>query len=375
VRITCALGPYLPVPPLLGGAVEKVFLGLCEEFARLGHEVTILSRRHPDLPDSEMRNGIRHIRIPSRNAPKSRFAYRVFDFAYALRVARNLPHSDITITNSISMPLVLPKARAGKIYVSVARFPKGQMSIYRRADRLQAVSTPVAEAIREQSPSVASLVKVIPNTLSSTFAAALAAPSPGERTREIIYVGRVAREKGLELLFAAYVRLARSHPDWRLRVIGPSLTSQGGDGEAYVAELKFMLPTDVKVKFEGPVFDESALRARYEQAAIFVYPSVAETGESFGLAPLEAMACGCATVVSDLACFRDFVAPGVNAIVFDHRNASGDSLVAALEALITDPVLRGQLVSAAKETCRDYTPAPVAKLFIDDFRLLLERRS
>jgi glycogen synthase len=40
---------------------------------------------------------------------------------------------------------------------------------------------------------------------------------------------------------------------------------------------------------------------------------VAETGEAFGVAPIEAMAYGCAPLVSNLACFRDFIEDGVTA--------------------------------------------------------------
>jgi hypothetical protein len=74
------------------------------------------------------------------------------DFYYALRVARSLPQSDITVTNSFSLPLVLPRRRAGKIYVHVARFPKRQMALYFRADRLQAISRAVADAITDKLP-------------------------------------------------------------------------------------------------------------------------------------------------------------------------------------------------------------------------------
>jgi glycosyltransferase involved in cell wall biosynthesis len=45
---------------------------------------------------------------------------------------------------------------------------------------------------------------------------------------------------------------------------------------------------------------------------MFVYPCLAEQGETFGLAPLEAVACGAVPIVSDLSCFGDFITPGVN---------------------------------------------------------------
>lgn len=50
MRITVVQGPFLPVPPLRGGAIEKVMSGLGETWARQGHAVTHISRRHPGGP-------------------------------------------------------------------------------------------------------------------------------------------------------------------------------------------------------------------------------------------------------------------------------------------------------------------------------------
>lgn len=369
MRISCVLGPYLPVPTLLGGAVEKIFLALCGEFASKGHEVTMISRRFDGLPDEEMRDGIRHIRISSRDRPSSMTVYHLYDVVYASRAARALPPSDVTITNSNSLPLLLSKANAGKIYMSIARFPKGRSGLYARADRLQTCSNHIANAICEQSPSVAHLVKAIPNAFTGAFAL-LAEQEVTDfvRDKEIIFVGRVAREKGIDLLIRAFLQVSKRHPDWKLTVIGPHLASQGGDGDAFLSELKRLAePAGNAVQFTGPVFDEGILADRYAKAAIFVYPSVAEKGEAFPLAPLEAMACGCAPVVSDLRCFDDALTPDVHGLSFDHRDATGTTLARALESLIQSDDLRIRLARAAKKKSRAYTPVQVAKLFLDDF--------
>src|SRR5437868_1135032 len=131
MRITCVLGPYLPVPPLRGGAVERAWQNLCAEFARLGHDVTLISRRFGDLPNQQIHDGVRYVRVPSVDAPSSKLLYRVLDIVYAARVCVALPASDVTITNSVALPLFIPRRRAGTIYVCVNRFPKGQMAFYR----------------------------------------------------------------------------------------------------------------------------------------------------------------------------------------------------------------------------------------------------
>jgi glycosyltransferase involved in cell wall biosynthesis len=367
MRITCVIGPYLPVPPLRGGAVERIWQNLCAEFARMGHDVTLISRRFGDLPNEETRDGVHYLRVPSTDAPKSKLLYRLFDAAYALRVSAVLPYSDVTVTNSVSLPLLIPRRRAGKIYVNVNRFPKGQMALYRRADRLQAVSQAVAEAISRQSPAISARVKVVPNALSASFTR-LREPLRGLRNKEILYVGRIAREKGLDLLVRAFRLIAKERTDWSLSIVGPWEETAGGDGPAYYRSLQslaFLYPESIK--FEEPIYDEAALVRRMQQASVFVYPSVAEHGEAFGMAPLEAMSSGCATVVSDLDCFRDFLRDGENGIIFDHRDASGVDLARAFERLMDSPDLCDALGATAVRACKAFDVERVAQLFVTDF--------
>ncbi len=89
------------------------------------------------------------------------------------------------------------------------------------------------------------------------------------------------------------------------------------------------------VEWTGPIFDEKNLTAEYRSAMLFVYPSVAETGEALPVAPLEAMANGCAPLVSNLLCFRDYIEDGVNGFVFDHRGENAQKTLAErLEAVL-----------------------------------------
>lgn len=344
--------------------MEKVQLQLAQAYARAGHEVTVISRRFGDFPHDEMLNGVRHIRIASSDRAGSLIANLARDFPYALRAARAMPVSDITVTNSFFLPLVLPREKAGKIYVHVARFPKRQLFLYRRADRLQAVSKAVAQAIAAQSPRLAAKVRVIGNPAPEPDAAS----SPG---RTVLYVGRIAREKGVDLLIRAFALVANRK--WKLRIVGPHDIAQGGDGEAYYRELKELAaPLGGACEFIGPVFDEMALRDQYRAAQIFAYPSLAEHGESFGLAPLEAMAAGCAVVVSSLACFDDFLRDGTNGLKFDHRakDAAG-ALAAKLKTLMVDPALLHALSEAGVETAGEFRIEAIATKMLVDFQLLL----
>ena len=85
MKITIVLGAFLPVPPTMGGAVEKMWSALAQEFARRGHEVVIVSRKMPDQPRDETVNGIRQLRVPGFDTPRSLVWLKFLDLLYSRR--------------------------------------------------------------------------------------------------------------------------------------------------------------------------------------------------------------------------------------------------------------------------------------------------
>jgi glycosyltransferase involved in cell wall biosynthesis len=374
MRITIVIGPFYPIPPVLGGAVEKVHLLLAGAYRAAGHEVTMISRRYKDFADDEVVDGIRHIRIRSTDRSSSLAVNLLLDFLYAVRVACALPPADVTITNAFFLPLLLPHRRAGKIYVQVGRYPKGQMWLYSRADRLQAVSQAVGQAMARQVPWLKRKIAVIPYAIPDRY---FSRSADSRREPVVLYVGRIAREKGIELLIEGFARLHR-HGDaaaaqgWRLRIIGPHAVAQGGDGVEYLTQLQALAQRfGIGCEFLGPIFDQDALTGEYQRGGVFVYPSLAETGESLGLAPLEAMASGCAAIVSDLRCFDDFIEDGVTGLRFDHRGTDpADALAVQLARLVGRPEFLHRIAEAGRGMAGNFRTSAVARRMLDDFTSL-----
>jgi len=155
-----------------------------------------------------------------------------------------------------------------------------------------------------------------------------------------------------------------------LLIVGPTGTRLGGGGEAYLASLQSAAGKgEGKISFTGPIFDPGELASVFRKARLFIYPSLSERGESFGLAPLEAMADGCAVLVSNLDCFQDFIRDGETGFIFDHRTKSvANSLRQKMETVIGDEELLSHVAEAGYRKSIEYSPERVADLFLSDFK-------
>ena len=367
MKITIVLGAFFPVPPTMGGGVEKVWFTLAPEFVKRGHEVIMISRKLADLPREETIDGVKHLRVNGFNTPRSLVWLKFLDLIYSIRTMSILPRADIIVTNTFWLPILLRDSKRGKIYVHVGRYPKGQMRFYRRAGRLQAPSRAIADQIQQQAPKLASKVIAIPYPI--TTIAQSAPPFPG-RDKIILFVGRVHPEKGVHLLVDAFTSGAQSaFADWQLMIVGPAETKLGGGGDAYLASLRRSADkAEGKITFAGPIFDSAKLADAYRNARLFVYPSLSERGESFGLAPLEAMAHGCAVLVSDLDCFHDFIRADETGFIFDHRaQPIAETLRAKIDSIVADETSLARVAVAGYEKSAEYSPERVAEQFLKDF--------
>lgn len=371
LKITIIQGAFLPVPPKLGGAVEKRWFALSKKFAQKGHKVLHISRDFSDMPAEELIEGVLHKRVRGYNTPSSGIFLKWLDLLYSLRAKAVVPpDSDVVVTNTFWAPILLPSSLRKRCMVDVGRLPKKQMLLYKQASRLKANSTPVAKAIKKELPvNQHHRVVIIPNPLPFQDL-----PDVDCKAKKpiLLYVGRVHPEKGLELLIEAFKKIGSG---WQLQIVGPAEINAGGGGPSYLESLKF-IAGEGNVEFIGAVYNMELLNKYYADASIFIYPSLAEKGETFGLAPLEAMAWGCVPVVSNLACFRDFIKHGKNGLVFDHRceKAIG-SLSNAIERLLKGTSFRQSLAQEAIKVRQSHSTYFIASLFLEEFERIISENN
>jgi glycosyltransferase involved in cell wall biosynthesis len=110
----------------------------------------------------------------------------------------------------------------------------------------------------------------------------------------------------------------------------------------------------------GPV-DDAALKALYQHAIGLVFPSLYE---GFGLPTLEAMACDCPVAAARTPAVLEVC--GEAALTFDPRSA--EDITNAMDRLVKDDQLRGQLRAAGRARAASFRWSQAANLLLGRLR-------
>jgi glycosyltransferase involved in cell wall biosynthesis len=127
-----------------------------------------------------------------------------------------------------------------------------------------------------------------------------------DNQRLILYLGRIHKIKGLDLLTKAFAALAKSSDDIKLVITGPD--------RGYLSSLKKLvadLEISDKLLFTGPLYGQEKLKA-YIDADVYVLPSFYEI---FGQTVLEACACGTPVIVTDRCGLADVISGQAGLVV------------------------------------------------------------
>ena len=131
----------------------------------------------------------------------------------------------------------------------------------------------------------------------------------------LLFVGRFVREKGLDILLAAFQKIALTQPDVQLRLVGE------GVERAAIVGMIHQLGISDHVILDGRL-EGAALLNTYRLADLFILPS---RFEPFGAVVNEALLAGLPVICSDMVGAKCLVAEGVSGSVFNSENP--DSLL------------------------------------------------
>jgi glycosyltransferase involved in cell wall biosynthesis len=153
-------------------------------------------------------------------------------------------------------------------------------------------------------------------------------PVSKENRPTIVFVGKIVRNKGVEILLEAACVLAREYPNLQLRMLGRGESGiiQELQGKAAAVGLEHLLDL---VGF----VDRQDLPSYLSRAHIFAAPSKYEGGPGFVY--LEAMACGLPVIACEGSGAAEIVLPGKNGFLIPPDNV--DALVKVIRRLLSNP--------------------------------------
>lgn len=323
------------------GGGERYVLDICKALRDHGHSVAVVTRGRKAVDSRFRAEGFEPGRLPlgglmdfispttlarvlnRLEGPVVLHVHNFKDADTALR-ARRLCRDGERVRVVMTRHLVKP-AKRGRYHAA----------IYRGLDALVFVSQAACDAFMATAPALdPSRVHVLHNSIVPPESVTPMLKAEGEI--HIAYVGRIAREKGVDVLVKAFAQLCDIEGA-RLCIAGTGPASE----VMPLMELSRRLDVADRVEWLGALDDVYPFVA---SADIGVVPTRAV--EALGLVVLEFMSQSRVVVASGCGGPAELIADGETGLLVPPDDA--DALAAALRSLVTDSALRERMGAAAR---------------------------
>lgn len=337
--------------PYIGG-IETFTDVLATAFSELGHRVTIVTPVASTLEDRP--TPYRIVRKPS--------------FFHYLEIVEGC---DVFYQSNISLRLAWPLLLVPKpIFVTHHSWPEETLNAKTRLrDRIRSYRQRLCIAFKNTCKalfcSLGHTIAISPCMQNCFGQKAHIIPNPYNdqlfyvrssipRSKDLIFVGRLVEEKGLQCALEALKILKDQGYQPHLSVVG-----QGPERE-YLENLTHAYGLQKTVSFLGPLAGE-ALAEGYCQHAIQLIPSIFP--EPFGLVALEGIACGCVPIGSEQGGLKNALGPC--GPTFENGNAK--ALASHIRDLLDHPEKQSHYRSQAKVHLAQFSRARIAQQYMDFF--------
>lgn len=155
-----------------------------------------------------------------------------------------------------------------------------------------------------------------------------------------LFVGRIVRDKGINELVEAFVKLNKKYEECQLVLVGPF----EDDLDPLSSKTRQMIKACSDIEVVGEKLGDELVDC-YAAADCYVFPSYRE---GFPNTVLEAGAMGLPCVVTDINGSREIIEEGRNGVVIPPRDSS--ALYQAMEHMITDTDARERMAANARES-------------------------
>jgi len=321
------------------GGVSRVIKRTSEKLVEKGNKVTIITSNYGNRRKLEKQNGFNVYRFPSVGIPRSEgeytLAFPFFKKIYEIFRKENieivhchtpspLALSCISAAEKMNIPKVGTHHLLAETFSlnTLLRSKTLETLFYeilnRFYNRLDLVTGPSCYAIKilqkhglkVKSEVVSNGIDLANFSPSSEYKSFLRKFNLDKESKKILFVGRLMKEKGLDILFQAYQLVNERIPNTRLILVGKGYLRKE------LEKLAEKLGVDDKVIFTGFISDE-LLKQAYSASDIFVLPSRAETQS---LVLLEASAMGLPLVGAKITAIPELVKDGWNGYTFEPEN-------------------------------------------------------
>jgi len=185
-----------------------------------------------------------------------------------------------------------------------------------------------------------------------------------EKNRILLYAGRLEREKGVQLIIKALKELREEFPDIKLIVVGA-----GPDLEFLIAEAG-RSGVSKNVIFTGYV-DNRELRGYYNLCDVFLLPSL--RSEGFPITLAEAMACGKPMIASRIGGIPSAIDDGINGILVPPKDLR--TLCQEIRGLLDNSSKAQRMSKNALERSRnEFTRENMVKRTLDVFEKCVQKK-
>lgn len=342
----------LLISSLGAGGAERVLSVLANAWAGRGHTVTVITLARPDEPPFHNLGPqvtLRCLGLAGRSRSPAQALPSNLRRLRAVRraVAAARPDLIVSFGDQMNALALLAVAGLGVPVIVSERVHPHLHPIGAPWRLLRRRTYPRAAAVVAQSAAIASAqpqrsrTTVIPNpVVRPTVTGTPVGDRSGDRKR-LVALGRLARQKGFDLLLDAFARVASDRMDWRLEIWG-----EGPERPALCRQAKD-LGVAGKVALHGLTHDPAAA---FAGADLFALPS---RYEGFPNALCEALAAGVPAVAFDCpGAVAEIVRDGVDGILVPAGDTAG--FAAALDRLMGDAAERARLAAAAPEVVERY---------------------
>ncbi|ABR54509.1 glycosyl transferase group 1 [Methanococcus vannielii SB] len=182
-----------------------------------------------------------------------------------------------------------------------------------------------------------------------------------DHEKMILYVGRLAYQKGVEYLIHGFQKLLYGHPDSKLVIAGD------GNMQNYLEHISWKLGCRDRVIFLG-FKNGDLLKKLYKYADVCVIPSIYEP---FGIVALEAMASGTPVVSSDIGGLSEIISHEYNGVKVYPKNP--DSIAWGIDKVLSDYGFKEWIVKNAKnDSYTKYSWDTIAKETVQVYKKAID---